>query len=264
MAQKLIKQLIQQLIILLQELVGSVVFYTQLPIPALFPYQIHRIARFAPWVGVFLGGCLAVGDWLLGQLGLGNFSRSAIVVSGWIALTGGLHLDGVMDTADGLAVQEPKLRLQVMQDSRTGAFGAMAAVLLILLKTAALTDLSTHRFMVLLVAPVWGRWGQVLAIALYPYLKPTGKGAFLKQEMQLPVDFLWGFGCLGLLGGLQIWWLGSWQFPLGIFFGGSTIAWLTGYWFNSQLGGHTGDTYGAVVEWTEAIFLCLVLMGDRS
>ena len=253
----------EKIITTLQELIGAVVFYTQLPVPASVPYRLCRIARFAPWVGLFLGGCLAVGDLLLGQLGLGNFSRAVILVSLWIALTGGLHVDGVMDTADGLAVQEPKLRLQVMQDSRTGAFGVMAAIVLILLKTAALKDISTHRFAALLLAPVWGRWGQVLAIALYPYLKPTGKGAFLKQEMRLPADFLWGFGCLGLMAGLQVWWLGSWQFPLGVFLGGGTIAWLTGYWFNSQLGGHTGDTYGAVVEWTEAIFLCLVLVGDR-
>lgn len=265
-----------------QGLIGAVVFYTQMPIPSIIPYQIYRIARFAPLVGVLIGMVLVLGDTLLGWLGIAYFSRAVLLVSLWVLLTGGLHLDGVMDTADGLAVQNPQQRLQVMQDSRTGAFGVLAAVLLIFLKVAALTDLSnlsnlsispsnslavpllTSLFSLknfgLLLAPTWGRWGQVLAIALYPYLKPTGKGAFLKQELRLPADLFWGMACLGILTGLQIWSMGHWLVVLGIFLGGAIISGLTGYWFDRQLGGHTGDTYGAVVEWTEAIFLIFLVI----
>ena len=47
-------------------------------------------------------------------------------------------------------------------------------------------------------------------------------------------------------------------FAVGMALGGSAIAFLTGAWLNRQLGGHTGDTYGAVVEWTEALLLCLL------
>lgn len=256
----------------LKGLVGALVFYTRLPVAAQIPYEIDRIGRFAPVVGLLLGICLVIGDWGLVWLGLGSFSRAVLLVCLWCLLTGGLHLDGVMDTADGLAVQNPQLRLQVMQDSQTGAFGVMAGGLLLLLKVAFLTDLEhsqaliyssgiySPRFWALLLAPVWGRWGQVLAIAFYPYLRPTGKGAFLKAEMQLPIDFLWGAGCLILLTGLQIWKMGNWWFTLGSFLGGGTIAWGVGYWFHRRLGGHTGDSYGAVVEWTEAAFLGLVLV----
>jgi adenosylcobinamide-GDP ribazoletransferase len=254
----------------LKGLVGALVFYTRLPISAKIPYEIDRIGRFAPVVGLLLGICLLVGDRGLGWLGLESFSRAVLLVGLWCLLTGGLHLDGVMDTADGLAVQNPQLRLQVMQDSQTGAFGVMAGGLLLLLKVAFLTDLEydhtftyNSRFWALLLAPVWGRWGQVLAIALYPYLRPTGKGAFLKAEMQLPIDLFWGAGCLLLLTGLQIWGTGNWLFPLGLFLGSGTIAGGVGYWFYRRLGGHTGDSYGAVVEWTEAAFLGLVLVVDR-
>ena len=106
----------------------------------------------------------------------------------------------------------------------------------------------------------WGRWGQQLAIVRYPYLKPTGKGAFHKQAIRSYKDLLPG---LLLLCEFEWFTLAiRWQTP--IFGFGNDICWqvrsplCTGAWFNHKLGGHTGDTYGAVVEWTEALFLCVL------
>lgn len=185
-------------------------------------------------------------------------TRSALVVVSWIAITGGLHLDGAMDTADGLAVQQPQQRLEVMADSATGAFGAMAAISILLLKTAALTDLGDSRWLALIAACGWGRWGQQVAIARYPYLKATGKGAFHKAAIRSYWDLLPGLLLMLGLSGLQILLMHRVVFALGMALGGSAIAFLTGAWLNRQFGGHTGDTYGAVVEWTEALLLCLL------
>jgi adenosylcobinamide-GDP ribazoletransferase len=163
-----------------------------------------------------------------------------------------------MDTADGLAVQDRQRRLEVMADSATGAFGAMAAVALLLLKTTAMTDIEAYRSIALMASAGWGRWGQVVAIALYPYLKATGKGAFHKEAIHPARDILWGLLLLlSLCALLLLPDRGLWRVSLEMAVGGSAIALLTGAWFHSQLGGHTGDTYGAVVEWTEALFLCL-------
>jgi adenosylcobinamide-GDP ribazoletransferase len=169
-----------------------------------------------------------------------------------------------MDTADGLAVQDPKRRLEVMADSATGAFGAMAAVVLLLLKTAALMDLDSNRAFALILAAGWGRWGQVVAIAFYPYLKPTGKGAFHKQTIRPCLDI--GLGLVFLLGAAGGYSLLT-NTPIGgvgwTVLGGGAIALVAGAWFHRQLGGHTGDTYGAVVEWTEALCLCWLTFFDR-
>ncbi|MBW4575388.1 MAG: adenosylcobinamide-GDP ribazoletransferase [Aphanothece sp. CMT-3BRIN-NPC111] len=239
-------------------LAAAIAFYTCLPIPSSWALEFWGVARWAPTVGLLIGGLLGLGDMGLQYLGIPVLTRSALVVVSWIALTGGLHLDGVMDTADGLAVQDPSRRLQVMVDSATGAFGAMAAIALLLLKTSALSDLDDHRWLALMAAAGWGRWGQVVAIAYYPYLKPTGKGAFHKQAVRTQDIFV---GLLLLLGlsGLQVF-LNAHSLPMAIVTsaGGCAIALLTGAWFHQQLGGHTGDTYGAVVEWTEALFLCLL------
>jgi adenosylcobinamide-GDP ribazoletransferase len=240
-------------------LLGAITFYTCIPIPADWALEFQRIARWAPMIGLLIGGLLGILDAGLHLLGVPILTRTVATIACWIALTGGLHLDGAMDTADGLAVQDRQRRLDVMADSATGAFGAMAAVVLLLLKTAALTDLEQERWFALMLSAGWGRWGQVVAIAFYPYLKPTGKGAFHKQAIRTPQDVLLGFVLLlGLCGLPLLLDRGAWWFSLKIAVGGCAIALVTGAWFYRQLGGHTGDTYGAVVEWTEALFLCLL------
>jgi len=239
---------------------ASVLFYTCIPIADAKNLDFRGVARLAPLVGLMIGGILGLLDaGMRFFLGIPVLTASALVVVSWIALTGGLHLDGAMDTADGLAVQDPQRRLQVMSDSATGAFGAMAAIALLLLKTAALTDLDSYRWLALMAACGWGRWGQQVAIAQYPYLKITGKGAFHKTAITSPLDVLPGLLLLLGLSGLQIL-LNSddLAFAVSMALGGSAIAFLIGAWFNHQLGGHTGDTYGAVVEWTEALLLCLL------
>ncbi|MBD1908748.1 adenosylcobinamide-GDP ribazoletransferase [Trichocoleus sp. FACHB-6] len=240
-------------------MLGAIAFYTCIPLPAGWTLEFQRIARHAPLVGLLIGALLSLCDVCLQQLGVPVLTRSALVVMIGIAITGGLHLDGAMDTADGLAVQDPSRRLEVMTDSATGAFGAIAAIALILLKTAALTDIESNRWLALMAAAGWGRWGQVVAIARYPYLKPSGKGAFHKEFIRAPQDILLGLVLLVLLSGLQL--IVSPTRPLLAVImavAGCLIALLTGAWFHQQLGGHTGDTYGAVVEWTEALLLCLL------
>ena len=243
---------------LLSQIIASVIFYTAIPLPDLENLDFSGVARFAPAIGLMIGGILGLFDTALTYVGIPVLTRSALVVGVWIAITGGLHLDGVMDSADGLAVGDKERRLEVMVDSATGAFGAMAAIALLLLKTTALTDIHQNRWLVLMAACGWGRWGQVLAIALYPYLKPTGKGAFHKQAIRSYFDCLPGLFVVMSLSGLAI------LLDKGLFFAfwmtlaPSAIAFITGAWFNHKLGGHTGDTYGAVVEWTEALFLCVL------
>ena len=193
-------------------------------------------------------------DWL--QMPI--LTRSGIIVVLWIWWTGGLHLDGAMDAADGLAVQDPARRLTVMTDSVTGAFGAMVAVVIILLKTCALTAITRDRAWILPLVAGWSRWGQVLAIALYPYLKAQGKGAFHRQGLRVPQDILLGLAFVLAVTGCQIYlqpanWLAICIRSIAC----CGITALTGYYFHRRFGGHTGDTYGAVVEWTEAFILCL-------
>ena len=243
------------------EILAAITFYTCIPIP-INNLEFQRVACYAPLVGLIIGGILGLVDTGLSLIGMPLLTSSGLVIGFWVVLTGGLHLDGVMDAADGLAVQDPEKRLEVMVDSATGAFGAMAAIALLLLKTAALTDLNSPHWLGLIVVCGWGRWGQQMAIAGYPYLKPTGKGKFHQDAIKSYWDLLPGLILMLSISALLVLIDRTYlKLALITVSGGSTIAYLTGAWFGKQLGGHTGDTYGAVVEWTEAFLLCLLTLG---
>ncbi|MEM9486320.1 MAG: adenosylcobinamide-GDP ribazoletransferase [Cyanobacteria bacterium P01_F01_bin.116] len=231
---------------------GSLLFYTCVPLPSQWPVRFDRISWVVPVVGLGLGGVLALLDFLLG-MGIPLLLRSVLVVVLGVWLTGGLHLDGAMDTADGLAVQDDERRLEVMADSQAGAFGVMAAIAILLLKVTALTAVTQNRWFVIVSAAAWGRWGQQWAIGSYPYLKPDGKGAFHKQA--IPSRWYTLPCALGLMGAtLELMALGSvpWRAGTTAMVIGTGSAWLVAAWLSHRLGGHTGDTYGAVVEWVEA------------
>ncbi len=240
------------------DIIAAITFYTSIPI-ANNNLEFQRVACFAPLVGLIIGGILGLVDLGLHLIGMPIFASSALVVGCWIFLTGGLHLDGAMDTADGLAVQDAQKRLEVMVDSATGAFGAMAAIALLLIKTMALADLPSPHWLGLIAVCGWGRWGQQTAIALYPYLKPTGKGKFHRSAITSYWDLLPGLILMLSISAVTVL-LDRTLLKLALVtvIGGSAIAYSTAAWFDRQLGGHTGDTYGAVVEWTEAFLLCLL------
>ncbi|BAY51197.1 putative cobalamin [5'-phosphate] synthase [Thermostichus vulcanus NIES-2134] len=238
-----------------QEWLGAIAFYTCLPISPRWPIQLAGAAKWCPWVGLVLGGMLWGVQWLLDSLQVPSPVASAVLVALWLALTGGLHLDGAMDTADGLAVRDQQRRLEVMADSRAGAFGVMAAMVILLLKVTSLSSLEKGSVLVWVL--VLGRLAQVWAIARYPYLKPQGTGQIHKTSGVFPRDF-WPSGLLVLLLSFLL------PLPLGQLLFGLLLILLIPAWFQSQLGGHTGDSYGAVVEWTEALLLVAFTVGSAS
>lgn len=258
---------------------GSLTFYTSLPIPQ-WAIAFEGIAGFATLVGVLIGGFLGIFSLGLNYLGMPELTSSAAIVGLWISITGGLHLDGVMDTADGLAVTDRDRRLEVMADSKTGAFGVMAGVIVILLKTSAIYDLHQqldlglnlengidYLFLMMAVCG-WGRWGQLVAILRYPYLRSQGKGAFHKESITSIWDLVPSTLLLISLAIAQILIRPQqWILAISVFSMGMAIALSVGAYFNHKLSGHTGDTYGAVVEWTEALILCgstIIIMYTQS
>jgi adenosylcobinamide-GDP ribazoletransferase len=252
---------------------GSIVFYTVLYIPPNWRIVFEEIAAFAPLIGVGIGIFLSLSQWSLSYVGMPVLSCSAVVVGLGIFITGGLHLDGVIDTADGLAVTNSDRRLEVMGDSQTGAYGVMAGVLVIVLKVCAVYDLlviicfspsslsnslNNIDFLFLMAgAGGWGRWGQLLAIFCYPYLRSQGKGDFHKKFITSIWNLVPATLLLVFLGIAQILIHPSqWILAVAVLGLGGAIATGVGAYFNYRFGGHTGDTYGAVVEWTEALMLC--------
>jgi adenosylcobinamide-GDP ribazoletransferase len=238
----------------LRDLAGAWIFYSVLPAwPAPAP-RFERIARFAPWIGAVLGA-LQGGLWwgLEGRVPL--LAQVALVLALALWLSGGLHMDGAMDSADGLAAGDRFL--EAMADSRVGASGVQALAVLLLLRTGALAILGAAAPMALVWAAVWGRVAPLPAMAWFPYLRAGGSAAFHRAHgAGLAVELRPTLLLLPLL--LLLPWpgLASWPVPTGLV--GLLPALVVPLVLGRRLGGHSGDTYGACVEWTEAWGLLLI------
>ena len=241
----------------LADLAGAWVFYSVLPLPLWLQPRFERIARFAPWVGALIGA-LEAGLWqLLAAAGL--LPQLALVLAFDLWISGGLHLDGVMDTADGLAAG-PGRCLEAMDDSRVGASGVQALVQLLALRLAGLALLAAAAPWALLWAAVWGRLAPVLAMQAFPYLREQsgGSAGFHRRHGRgWWAELAPGLLLVVLLSALAAavaaspWaWLG-WL--------GAMPAVLVPLQLGRRLGGHSGDSYGACVEWS--VSWGLLLMG---
>ncbi|MEB3262983.1 MAG: adenosylcobinamide-GDP ribazoletransferase [Synechococcus sp.] len=253
----------------LGDLAGAWIFYTVLPAWPVVRPRFTRIARFAPWIGVLLGGSQAL-LWLALEGRAPVLTQAALVVLLGSVLTGGLHADGAMDTADGLAAGERCH--EAMADSRVGASGVLALAQLLLLRLAGLAWLAAAAPAAAAAALVWaGFWGRVaplIAMARFPYRSARGTAAFHRQgarglarELRPAVLLLAiagaGWALLGGAGGMALLAgaagvLPAVAVPLGL---------------GRRLGSHSGDSYGACVEWVEAFTLLLaaaLLAGSRG
>jgi adenosylcobinamide-GDP ribazoletransferase len=197
---------------------------------------------------VLLGVVLALVDVGLRSLGVPSLLNSTLLVVLLLVLTGALHADGLMDTCDAVfGHATPERRLEIMRDPRAGAFGVVGLVCVVALKIASVDALSPWvRPGLLVLAPTLGRWSIVLVATVFPYGRPDGLGAPLKNAatplVLVLASLLPLIGC-ALLG------------PLGLLAGGlaGVTALIVGRWLVSRLPGLTGDCYGAVCELVETV-----------
>jgi adenosylcobinamide-GDP ribazoletransferase len=227
-------------------------FLTCLPIPG--PTATADLAHALPYfplVGLSLGAMLLAADRLLAPW-LARPLIDLILLAGSIVLSGGLHLDGLVDTADGLfAPGPPERRLAVMRESWAGPRGAAAALAQLLLQYAALSTLSDPaRGPALLLAPMLGRWAIVYGYVAFPYARRTaGLSLALKQGATPAV------GLAATLIVLIPMSLLSWPSGLWLLAGAWLVAALMGALALRRLGGMSGDVYGAVEQIVETLAL---------
>jgi adenosylcobinamide-GDP ribazoletransferase len=233
-------------------------FLTRLPIslpgmPA--AAQVGRSLLSYPLVGLLIGAVLLLAQWALA--GTAPLLQAALLLLLWVAITGGLHLDGLADSADAWAggFGDRERTLSIMQDPRSGPIAVVVLVLLLLLKFAALvTLLQANQPLALLLAPWLARGLVPLLFMTTPYVRAGGLGAALAAHLprrELPF-WLAGHGLLLLL-------LGGWSGLLAMLVALLVLAGLRQL-MRQRLGGCTGDTAGALVELSEAaVLLALAL-----
>jgi adenosylcobinamide-GDP ribazoletransferase len=237
----------------LRDLAGAWIFYSVLPAWTGIQPRFERIARFAPCVGLVLGAIQGLLWWVMAGR-LPPLAQVCLVVAAGLALTGGLHLDGAMDTADGLAAGRRKL--EAMNDSRIGAAAAQTLAILLLLRIGALAALAGLAPLPLAWAALWGRVAPLVAMARFPYLRVGGSAAFHRRHWAgLARELRPGLIAAAVLLAASIVLAGPVPALVGL--SGALPAWLVPLRLGRRLGGHTGDSYGACVEWSEVLALLL-------
>jgi adenosylcobinamide-GDP ribazoletransferase len=162
-----------------------------------------------------------------------------------------------MDVADGLGSNRARDRIrEIMKDSRVGAMGVIACVLLLLFKFAVLVELPHSSFW-LVIAPLAARFALIGVIWIFPYLSARGLGSGLRNGLSI---FKLTLG--GIFSIVTIFWL-SGRGGLLAFAGVLLAAWLIARYLTNKLGGLTGDCYGTLVEGTEAIMLAFLFIVER-
>ncbi len=216
---------------------------------------------YFPLVGLAIGVLLGVLDWLLVRVVPPSLANGLVIVAS-VLVNGALHLDGFIDTCDGLAGNKPpEERRRIMKDSRVGAFGVVGGILLLLLKYASLNSIpQSYIIASLVIMPLMARWLMVFAIVGYPYAKPEGLGVVFKQEAswrRFAIATLGAFVAASLvlfLRRVSFFFLPALAVMAGTWL--IAIAWL-GH-LNKKFGGLTGDSYGAVSELSEVTTLMIL------
>jgi adenosylcobinamide-GDP ribazoletransferase len=237
----------------------ALTFLTKLPWPWPGPADESALARsmfWFPWVGVLLGAGFW-GAWAGLIKILPGPAAAALLLAFTVWITGGLHLDGLADTADGLGGgHTPADVLRIMKDSRVGAFGVISLIVALILKFSLLLSLAdSGGTRVLLLYPLISRWGMVLLAYLSPYARPEGG---LGQAMTLGVSRRVVTYASLSAGALSFAFLGLRGLVL---FGAAGLGVCLGsLYFQKRLGGITGDVLGATNEFLEILVLTGALL----
>ena len=214
-------------------------------------------SRFAyPVVGALIGLALAALSAACAGAAVRPLPASFLLLAAGVAITGGLHLDGLADTADGLFLGgDAARRLAAMRDPHLGSFGAAAVVLVALGKFAALATLGgTHRTLGLLSTAIVGRCAVLVAAGTAAYARPEGTGRTLVEattsrdaSLAAALALACGYG-VGRLAGLV-----AAAVAIATALGLARLA-------SRRLGGITGDILGAVVELGELAYLLVLTL----
>lgn len=244
---------------MLASLAAALRFLTRIRIPGpeTRPEDLSRAVAWFPLVGALVGLATAA----VHVLGLGWWPApvaGVLAVGFGLLLTGGFHEDGATDAADGLGGGWTRERVvEIMRDSRIGAYGAMALWVLLSFRLAVLVALGRRALIALPLAMAWGRWAVVVILTALPPVA-TGLGSQVRGDMgRRPLILATLLAALvtaaaGALGLRMLW-------QPAAAAGMSALVWIV--YLKHRLGGQSGDLLGAGNQLAEAAVLLVLLAG---
>jgi adenosylcobinamide-GDP ribazoletransferase len=241
------------------ELRASILFLTRLRYGPAMPVDGAAIAQAAwafPIAGILVGLIGAVVYLLAHRLGLPPWPSAALSIAATMAITGCLHEDGLADTADGFGGGRTReLKLEIMRDSRIGAYGVCALVLSILLRVSALASLADTSLVMAALIAAHGAARATLPVFMY-FVPPARHEGLSASAGQPPRDSVIAAAVLGIL--IVALCLGPLLAIAALILLVAVIALLA--WLSlAQIDGQTGDVLGAVEQVSEIAILLVAL-----
>lgn len=238
----------------MQPLLIALQFLTRIPVKSNVRWDEKNTALsilYYPLVGLIIGFVLWFSAVLLD--GLAPMLGAVVVLLLWVLITGGLHLDGLADSADAWAggYADKQRSLDIMKDPAAGPFAVVVLVLLLLLKyITLLTIIENQQFWLLCIAPVLGRLSVIVLFITTPYVREQGLGSKMAEHLNRKFGYSVIIFTL-LLAGILL------PATMVMIILSSTFAvlYFLRYLMMQRLQGMTGDTIGATVEVIEAVSL---------
>ncbi|OKY92035.1 MAG: cobalamin 5'-phosphate synthase [Collinsella sp. 60_9] len=216
---------------------------------------IHALAAF-PLVGLAEGFLMTAWGHVANLLGVPATIVAAVLVALPVAVTGGIHLDGLCDTSDALASWAPRERkLEIMHDPRAGAFGVIGVVVYFILQFSLFTalPLTAGAFLSLLCSLVFSRALSGLAVECWPAARADGMAAGLSPAKKRAATFA-AASAAGMVACAQA--VGALMAVAGLL----ALAWYR-HVALSRFGGVTGDLAGWFLQWAELAMLAMLVAG---
>ena len=220
--------------------------YSKIPVPQ-FPWKdqdMKYIFCFFPWIGGLIGGCIYLWNYFCGIYHVGDICRTAINAGIPLLITGGIHVDGFMDTMDAIHSYSPReKKLEILKDSHIGAFSVIMLVIYGVVFLGAFSEITNDAMLKIACSGFFlSRCLCGISVISFPLAKKDGMlFTFADSSHKKIVKgslYLQSIACIGFMM--------FWSIPAGLVAAVAAVAFL-GYYFcrsRKEFGGVTGDTTG--------------------
>lgn len=217
---------------------------------------------FFPWVGAVVGACFYAWGRLAGEIPVGNTLYAVVLTLIPVLITGGIHLDGLLDTADALSAYQPQeRRLEILKDSHAGAFAIIVCCMYFIAYFGVASELTVKGLGIGAAGFFLSRCLSGLGVTAFPCAKDSGLAATFsngadKKHAKIVL------AAEGILAAAFMMWH---NIPVGCM--AFLVAILTFFWYYrmsvKKFGGITGDLAGCFLQVCELMILIAVVIGQR-
>lgn len=234
--------------------------YSIIPVPQ-FEWKeedMKYIFCFFPWIGALIGICIYFWNWVCDAYYIGGLCRSVVSIAVLLMITGGLHVDGFMDTMDAVHSYSPKERkLEILKDSHIGAFAVIMLIAYGLIVLGAFSEIDNKALLKIVCGGFFlSRCLCGISAVSFPLAKKDGMlYAFTDSSHKKIVKcslYIQSALCIGLMC--------YWSFPAGLIAAAAAVLALVYYFYKSrkEFGGVSGDTAGYFILLSEGCIMAVV------